>query len=186
MELFLMTLDGYDVFGVPGGRIERIRKIKEDVEKSIKKQFSLGLYKILGMLEYELANSAEQAPEKKQHLLRCCTIWGQFVTQLSLPNFSKQYIKAEMDLVEIYLDAGDERAADTHLSKWSQAQYNLVVNELRRALNECRHYPDEIHLALLEEIRDEIANVNNTKARIRQLGIIITGAKKLESNTSIT
>lgn len=170
IEPFIMTLNGYDIFGLSEARIERIREIKVDVEKTIRKQFSLDLYKTLGMLEYELANNAAQTFEKKQHLMRCCTIWGQFVTQLSLPNFSRKYINAEMDLVKIYLDAGDEKSADEHLSKWSQAQYDFVINELRHALNECRRYPDEIHLALLEEARDEIADVNRTKARIKQLG----------------
>lgn len=170
VEPFIMTLDGYDVFGLSKARIERIREIKSDIEKSIRKQFSLALYKTLGTLEYELANNTEQTSEKKQHLMGCCTIWGQFVTQLSLPNFSRKYIDAEMGLVKIYLAAGDEKSADEHLSKWSQAQYDFVVNELRHALNQCRRYPDEIHLALLEEVRDEIADINRTKARIKQLG----------------
>lgn len=170
LEPFILTLNGYDVFGIHTGRIDRMKEIKDDVEKELKNHFNLGLYKVLGLLEYELANAAEQSEEKKQHLLKCCAIWGQFVTQLSLPNFARKYINAEMELVSIFLDVGDENAADEHLEKWSQAQYDYLINDLRKAFNQCRRYPDEIHLALLEEVRDNIATVNRTKARIKQLG----------------
>ena len=170
IEPFILTLNGYDVFGVPEGRIERIKEIKDDVETGIQRHFSLGLYKTLGALEYELAKAEEQSDDKKQHLIKCCAIWGQFITQLSLPSFTGKYIDAEMELVRIYLDAGDENATDDHLLKWSQAQYDYVINELRQAFNQCRRYPDEIHLAVLKEVRENIADINRTKVRIKQLG----------------
>src|SRR5699024_12559611 len=47
---------------------------------------------------------------------------------------------------------------------------DYAINDLRNAFNQCRQYPDEIHLALLEEVRDNIADVNRTKAKIKQLG----------------
>lgn len=170
LEPFILTLNGYDVFGVSAGRIERIKEIKDDIEKDLQNQFNLNLYKILGLLEYELANAEDHLEEKKQHLLKCCTIWGQFISQLSLPDFTRKYINAEMELARIYLDQGDEKSSDEHLAKWSQAQYDYAVNDLRKAFNQCSRYPDEIHLALLEEVRDNIADVNRTKARIKQLG----------------
>ena len=170
LEPFILTLNGYDVFGIPTERIDRVKAVKDDVEKELEQNFNLGLYKILGMLEYELANAEAQLEKKKHHLLKCCAIWGQFINQLSLPNFAKKYINAEMKLVSIYLDAGDENAADEHLIKWSQAQYDYTINDLRKAFSQCKRYPDEIHLAILEEVRDSIADVNRIKARIKQLG----------------
>lgn len=170
IDPFIFILNGYDIFGISIGKVERIKAIKDDVEKELQNHFNLGLYKALGLLEYELANAAKQPEEKKQHLLKCCAIWGQFVTQSSLPNFAMNYISAEMELIKIFLDTGDENAADEHLIKWSQAQYDYAINDLRNAFNQCRQYPDEIHLALLEEVRDNIADVNRTKAKIKQLG----------------
>lgn len=40
-----------------------------------------------------------------------------------------------MKLVSIYLDAGDENAADDHLIKWSQAQYDYTINDLQKAFS---------------------------------------------------
>lgn len=170
LEPFILTLNGYDVFGVSAARVERMKEIKNDVENELQNRFDLGLYKILGLLEYELANAADQSEEKMQHLLKCCTIWGQFISQLSLPNFTRKYINAEMELASMFLDVGDDNLVDEHLAKWSQAQYDYALNDLRKAFNQCKRYPDEIHLALLEEVRDNIADVNRTKARMKQLG----------------
>lgn len=170
LKPFLLTLNGYDILGVSEGRIERVKEIKDDVEKELEKHFDLGLYQTLGMLEYELAQADEDVEEKQQHLLKCCAIWGQFVTQLNLPDFASKYISAEMNLAEIFLDAGDEDATNDHLQKWSQARYYYVINDLRRAFNQCKRYPDEIHLVVLEEVRDDIADVNRVKARMTQLG----------------
>ncbi len=170
LEPFILILNGYDVFGITAGRLEKMKEIREDVEKELQNHFNLGLYKTLGLLEYELANASDQSKEKKQHLLKCCAIWGQFISQLSLPDFTMKYINAEMELASIFLDAGDDDSVDEHLAKWSQAQYDYALNDLRKAFNQCKRYPDEIHLALLEEVRDNIADVNRTKARMKQLG----------------
>lgn len=170
IDPFILSLDGYDVFGIPEGRIERIKEIREDIEQKLQTHFNLNLYKTLGLLEYEIAKDEYRISTKKYHLIRCCNIWGQFVSQLSLPSFSSKYIDAEMELVKIYLGEGDEQTADEHLQKWSQAQFDYVVNDLRRAVTQCRRYPDELHLALLEELRNNIADVNRTKVRIKQLG----------------
>lgn len=170
LEPFILTLNGYDVFGITAAKVERMKEIKNDVENELQNRFDLGLYKILGQLEYELANVTDLPEEKMQHLLKCSTIWGQFISQLSLPNFTRKYIDAEMELARMFLDSGDDDLVDEHLARWSQAQYDYTINDLRSAFNRCRRYPDEIHLALLEEVRDNIADVNRTKARIKQLG----------------
>ena len=170
IDPFIITLNSYDVFGLSECRMDRLKEIKMTIEECLQKQFSLELYQTLGKIEYELANNTEEPCEKKQYLTKCCSIWGQFIEQLRLPTFSRKYISAEMDLVKLYLEEGDEASADEHLSKWSQAQYDYVINDLRHTLNQCKRYPDEIHSALLEEMRDEIADVNRTKAGIVQLG----------------
>lgn len=170
IDLFIIILNGYDIFGFSECRMDKLKEIKMTIEECLQKQFSLELYQTLGKIEHELAYNTEELCEKKQHLTKCCSIWGQFIEQLRLPTFSRKYISAEMDLVELFLEEGDEASADEHLSKWSQAQYDYVVNDLRHILNQCKRYPDEIHSALLKEVRDEIADVNKIKAIIVQLG----------------
>lgn len=166
---FMLTLNAYDVFGIPLGRIERLKEIQETIEGKLKDRFNLSLYQTLGSIEYELAQDEKDTQAKKQRLLKCCSIWGQFVTQQSLPEFTESYINAEMDLIKIFLAEDNNMFVDEHLTKWSQARFDFVVNDLRGALKDCKRYPDEIHLAVLENVRDEIADVHRTKAKIKYL-----------------
>lgn len=170
IELFILTLNTYDVFGVPSARIERLNEIKTTLEKKLSEQFSLSLYFALGEIEYILADDEVDSQIKAQHLLRCCAIWGQFISQSSLPSFTEKYINAEMDLVKIYLQEGTEELVEEHLSLWSHARFNFIVNELKLALNQCRRYPDEMHMALLNATRNEVGDVNGVKTRIKYLG----------------
>ena len=169
IDLFILTLNGFDIFGVPEGKITRLKEIKKDIEGCLSDQFSIRLYKALGMLEYELSLYSKQKSEKKQHLKKCCAIWGQFINQLSLPNFTKEYINAERKLIELYLDENDENAVNYHLTKWSQARYDYIINDLRQCSKLCRRYPDEIHFAILQKVREETGSLNGEKVLIKLL-----------------
>lgn len=169
IDLFILTLNGFDIFGIPEGKVIRLKEIKEDIEGSLSEQFSIGLYKTLGMLEYELSLYSDQRQEKKQHLKKCCAIWGQFINQLSLPNFTKEYINAERKLVELYLDENNENAVNYHLAKWSQARYDYIINDLRQCSKQCKRYPDEIHFAILQKVREETGSLNGEKLLIKKL-----------------
>jgi len=170
IDLFILTLSMYDVLGIPQARMERLKEVKTTLEEKLKNKFNLILYQTLGEIEYILANDENGYQAKKDHLLRCCSIWGQFISQSSLPDFTEKYTNAEMKLVEIFLSEGDEKLVDEHLSKWSQARYDFIINELKLALKQCRRYPDEMHLAILEMTRSEVADVNRIKTRVGALG----------------
>lgn len=170
IELFILTLNTYDVLGVPFARIERLKEIKATLEKKLSEQFSLSLYLAMGEIEYILANDEVDSQIKAQHLLRCCAIWGQFISQSSLPSFTEKYINAEMELVKLYLQEGSDELVEVHLSQWSHARFNFIVNELKLTLNQCKRYPDEMHMALLNAARNEVGDVNGIKTRIKYLG----------------
>lgn len=170
IELFILTLNTYDVFGIPLGRIERLKELKLTLEEKIKERFSLTLYQSLGEVEYILAGDEDDLQLKIQHLLSCCAIWGQFITQSSLPSFTEKYINAEMELVKLSLSAGTEEMVEEHIAKWSQARFDFIINELKLSLKECKRYPDEMHMELLKIARSEVADVNSTKTRVKCLG----------------
>jgi len=180
IQQFIEIQHVYDFLNLAVGRADRLRQIKIEIEKRLRKQFSLVLYQLLGQIEYDLAKLEPDDKGKEMYYTRCCSIWGQFVKQRHLPNFAGSYIKAEMELAKMYLIHGDDEKADEHLSKWSQAEYNQIIGNLRTVFKTCQRYPDEIHYMLLEDIRDNVADVQRTKVKIKYIKDDYTKYKHIE------